>query len=120
MRHQEINDHREDNNAEHGETTQGRNISGHLLHPRRPARIRNVISAAKKEEDPFIELGSVALQHLLGNVAECKDWAGDRKDRCQRADLSSVKAHLACCFAPIPKKWENMTRLHKGRSMQPT
>src|SRR6476659_3261131 len=73
IRHEEINDDREDNNAEHGVTTQGRNVSGHLLHPRRPDGIRKVISAAKKEKDPFIELGRVALQHLLGNVAECKN-----------------------------------------------
>src|SRR6476660_4101967 len=119
MRHEEINDDREDNNVEHGVTTQGRNVSGHLLHPRRPDRIRKVISAAKKEKDPYIELGRVALQHLLSNVAECKHQARDRKDRCQRPDLRSVKAHLPYCFAQIPMKWENGTRLHKGSSTQP-
>ena len=85
----------------------------------RPDRIRNVISAAQKEKDPFIELGRVALQHLLGDVPECKHQARDRKDRCQRPDLRSVKAHLPYCFAQIPMKWENRIRLHKASSTQP-
>ena len=92
-RHKEINGHRAYDDAEYGITAQGSDVPGRLLDPWRPDGVGQIIDAAEKEKDGLIEFCSVALNHLLGNMAKCKHEGRNGEKGHQRPGFSSVRAH---------------------------
>ena len=79
--HKQIDDHRAYDDAEYGITAQGSDVSSHLFNPRRPDGVGQVIDAPEKEKDGLIEFCSVALNHLLGNMAKCKHEGRNGENR---------------------------------------
>ena len=65
MCQQEIEKYSTSDDDEHCVAAQSCDVAGHLLHPWRSNRIRQIVGVAKEENDCLIELGGVAFDNLL-------------------------------------------------------
>ena len=100
MRHEEINDHREDNNAEHGETTKA--VISRAISSTEGGPTGIVTSLALRKKRRSFSSNLVASPSNISSAkGRTQAIARDRKDRCERPDLRSVKAHSLYCFAQI-------------------